>query len=119
MGVQPETVLQNQIRLAIGANCPGCTIFRNHCGALKDARTGRLVTFGLSPGSPDLIGWKTIIVTPEMVGSSLAVFCGIEIKTPKGVVRADQQHWLNRLGVSGGISGVARSIDDVLQLLDS
>jgi hypothetical protein len=118
MGAQPETILQNQIRLVVSTDCPGCTLFRNHCGALKDHRTGRLITFGLAPGSPDLVGWKTVIVTPEMVGSSLAVFCGIEIKTPTGVVRADQLHWLSRLDVAGGISGVVRSTDDVVQLLN-
>jgi hypothetical protein len=46
------------------------------------------------------------------------VFCGIEIKTPTGVVRADQLHWLSRLDVAGGISGVVRSTDDVVQLLN-
>lgn len=117
MGAQPETILQNMIRLAIGADCPDCTIFRNHCGALKDPRTGRLITFGLSPGSPDLIGWKSIIVTPEMVGTKLAVFCGIEIKTATGRVRPDQRHWLNLLSSSGGIAGVARSVNDTLKLL--
>lgn len=117
MGIQPETVLQNQIRLALSSQCPDVTMFRNHCGALKDSRTGRLVTFGLSPGSPDLVGWKRVRVTTDMVGSDLAVFCGIEIKTPTGAVRADQSHWLSLLADAGGIAGVARSVTDAVQLL--
>ena len=119
MGTQPETILQNRIRLALSLNCRDCTIFRNHCGALKDNRTNRLVTFGLSPGSPDLIGWKSVTITPEMVGQTIAVFCGIEIKTPVGTIREDQQNWLNRLSDAGGIAGVARSVDDALVLLSS
>lgn len=117
MGMQPETVLQNQIRLAISSECRDTVIFRNHSGALKDSRTGRLVTFGLSPGSPDLVGWRTIRITPEMVGTDVAIFCGIEIKTPTGAVREDQRAWLQRLGAAGGLAGIARSIADALDIL--
>ena len=117
MGVQPETVLQNRIRLALSAECRDVVMFRNHCGALKDSRTGRLVTFGLAPGSPDLVGWKTLQITPDMVGASVAVFCGIEIKTQDGAVRADQVRFLDRLSAAGGIAGVARSVEDAVDLL--
>lgn len=117
MGAQPETILQNQIRLAVGSNCRDVVLFRNHSGALRDSKTGRMVPFGLSPGSPDLVGWKTVEITPDMVGMQVAVFCGIEIKTPTGRLRADQAHWLQRLGDSGGIAGVARSTDEALDLL--
>lgn len=117
MGVQPETVLQNRIRLAISSECRDSVIFRNHCGALKDARTGRLITFGLSPGSPDLVGWKSVEITPDMVGQRIAVFCGIEIKTPTGQVRNDQLNWLDKLSTAGGLAGVARSITDALDIL--
>lgn len=117
MGTQPETVLQNRIRLAISSICRDCTIFRNHCGALKDGRTNRLVTFGLSPGSPDLVGWKSVEITPDMVGSRVAVFCGIEIKTPSGTLRDDQANWLHRLADAGGITGVARSVEDAISIL--
>lgn len=117
MGAQPETVLQNNIRLALSAQCRNATIFRNHCGALVDPRTGRLVQFGLAPGSPDLVGWKTVEITPEMVGRRIAIFCGIEIKTPSGHVRPDQVAFLNRLRVAGGVAGVARSVDDAVSLL--
>jgi ribosomal protein S19 len=39
------------------------------------------VQFGLCKGSADLIGWKRVTVTPEMVGSTVAVFTSIEVKT--------------------------------------
>lgn len=117
MGIQPETILQNEIRLAISAQCRDAVIFRNHTGALKDQRTGRLVQFGLAPGSPDLIGWKMVQITPDMVGQQLAVFCGIEIKTPTGRIRPDQRNWLQRLSAAGGVAGVARSVADALHLL--
>ena len=119
MGVQPETVLQNQIRMAVSAKCRDAVLFRNHCGALVDRRSGRLIQFGLHPGSPDLVGWKSVEITPEMVGSTIAVFCGVEIKTPTGRVREDQVHFLDRISSAGGISGVARSVDEAVSLLQT
>ena len=106
-----ETTLQQQIRLAVGTN-PETRIFRNQVGSLPDPRTGRLVTFGLAKGSADLIGWRTITVTPAMVGTRLAVFTSIEVKTPTGRVRPEQQAWLAVVQGAGGIAGIARSVDD-------
>lgn len=111
-----ETQLQQQIRLALGTR-PDARLFRNQVGSLPDPRTGRLVTFGLARGSADLIGWRTIVVTPDMVGRRLAVFTSIEIKTPTGRLRADQQAWLTAVQGAGGIAGVARSVTDAEQLL--
>ena len=106
-----ETTLQQQIRLALGTN-PNARIFRNQVGSLPDPRTGRLVTFGLAKGSADLIGWRTITVTPAMVGTRLAVFTSIEVKTPTGRVRPEQQAWLQAVQQAGGIAIIARSVPD-------
>jgi hypothetical protein len=110
-----ETTLQQEIRLALGTN-PDARIFRNQVGSLPDPRTGRLVTFGLTKGSADLIGWRTITVTPEMVGIRLAVFLSIEVKVPKGRVRPEQQAWQAAVLAAGGIAGIARSVPDALRI---
>jgi len=112
-----ETELQQRIRLALGTQ-PNTRLFRNQCGALPDPRTGRLVTFGLARGSADLIGWRTITVTPEMVGRRLAVFASIEIKTTTGRLRPEQRHWLRAVQAAGGVAGVARSVTDATVILD-
>lgn len=117
MGAQPETVLQNNIRLALSARCRNAVIFRNHTGALRDPRTGQMVRFGLAPGSPDLVGWRTVTVTPEMVGQQLAVFCGLEVKIPGGRIRPDQVNFLDRLRDAGGLAGVVRSEDEAVAIL--
>ena len=111
-----ETTLQQQIRLALGTD-PQTRLFRNQVGSLPDPRTGRLVTFGLARGSADLIGWRTITITPAMVGQRVAVFTSIEVKTPTGRVRPDQQAWLGTVQSAGGIAGIARSVPDALQLV--
>ena len=111
-----ETTLQQQIRLALGARAD-TRLFRNQAGALPDPRTGRLVTFGLARGSADLIGWHTVVVTPEMVGQRIAVFTSIEVKTPTGRLTPAQHAWLGAVRSAGGIAGVARSVTDALAIL--
>ncbi len=111
-----ETDLQQRIRLALGTH-PDARLFRNQVGSLPDPRTGRLVTFGLARGSADLIGWRTVTVTPEMVGQRIAVFTSLEIKTPSGRLSPAQTHWLHAVRSAGGIAGVARSVADAVVIV--
>jgi hypothetical protein len=113
-----ETELQQRIRLALGTR-PDARLFRNQVGSLPDPRTGRLVTFGLARGSADLIGWRSVVVTPDMVGRRLAVFCSIEIKTATGRLRPEQQAWLGVVQDAGGIAGVARSVTDACHIIEN
>jgi hypothetical protein len=93
-------------------------LFRNQVGSLPDPRTGRLVTFGLARGSADLIGWRTITIGPEHIGQRIAVFTSIEVKTPTGRLRPEQQQWLGVVRGAGGVAGVVRSVEDALNLMD-
>ena len=113
-----ETTLQQEIRLALGTN-PDARIFRNQVGSLPDPRTGRLVTFGLAKGSADLIGWRTLTITQAMVGTRLAIFTSIEVKTPTGRIRPEQQAWLEAVTHAGGLAGIARSVTDAQALLSN
>ena len=113
-----ETDLQQRIRLALGTH-PELRIFRNQVGSLPDPRTGRLVQFGLARGSADLIGWRTLVITQEMVGQRIAVFTSLEIKTPTGRLAPAQRHWLQAVEQAGGIAGVARSVGDALRIIET
>lgn len=106
-----ETNLMHSIMLADH----GCKLFRNQTGALKD-ENGRLVRFGLCKGSSDLIGFKPVTITPDMVGRTLAVFTAIEVKTPSGKPTPEQVNFIARVKQHGGIAGIARSVDDVLAI---
>jgi hypothetical protein len=108
-----EQSIQQHIRLTCST---GATrLFRNNTGTLRD-QNGRPVQFGLCKGSADLIGWRTVTVTPEMVGATIAVFTSIEVKTATGRIRPEQQQWLDAVQAAGGIAGVARSVEDAQRL---
>jgi hypothetical protein len=110
-----EAAIQQDIRLALGSS-PGVKVFRNNVGAYKDPQ-GRVIRYGLMTGSADLIGWRTVVITPDMVGLHIAQFMSIEVKAPKGVVRPEQQIWADNVRKGGGIAVIARSVDDVKFLL--
>jgi hypothetical protein len=109
-----EQTIQQQIRIACSH---GATrLWRNNTGTLRDQH-GRPVQFGLCKGSADLIGYRTVTITPDMVGQQVAVFASIEVKTPTGRIRPEQQQWLDTVRAAGGIAGVARSVSDAETLL--
>ena len=111
-----ETKIQQEIRLALGQRSD-LRLFRNETGKLPDPRTGQWVQFGLAKGSSDLIGFKTIKITPEMIGQEIAQFVSLEIKTERGKLSTMQQNWLQKVKSSGGIVGVARTVKDALNIL--
>jgi hypothetical protein len=111
-----EQTIQQHIRLACSTG--DCRLFRNNTGTLRDQH-GRPVSFGLCKGSADLIGWTTRTVTQDMVGTQVAVFTSIEVKSATGRLRPEQQQWLEAVQAAGGIAGVARSVADAEVLLTS
>lgn len=113
-GSSNEATVQNSIRLALGRGL--VRLFRNNTGALKDQH-GRVVTFGLCEGSSDLIGWRTVTITPDMVGRRLAVFVAIEVKD-KGRPTPEQLAFIEVVLAAGGLAGVARSIEEAQAILD-
>ena len=116
--MNPETQLQQRIRLSCSRG--RVRLFRNNVGALRDAATGRLVRFGLAPGSSDLIGWKTVTIGPEHLGQQLAQFVSLEIKAPGRLrsARPDQLIWRDRVIAAGGLALIADSEQSALTALD-
>lgn len=115
IGMSTEQHIQQRIRLACGNG--SVRLWRNNVGRLLDQR-GQMVTFGLCPGSSDLIGLRSVVITPEMVGQRVAVFCAIEVKSERGRVRAEQEAFLNHIKAMGGRAGIARSISDAEGILN-
>jgi hypothetical protein len=109
-----EQELQQRIRLELGRG--PVRLWRNNVGALRDER-GRLVTYGLCKGSSDLIGLRQVVIGPEHLGQTLAVFTAIEVKAPGGRLREEQQLFLALVERLGGYGGVAMSVAEAGRVL--
>ena len=81
-------------------------------------RNGRRTQFGLCVGSSDLIGWKTITVTPDMIGKKIAVFTALEVKTSTGAATPEQMQFVSAVSNSGGMAGVVRSADEAVAVFN-
>lgn len=128
MSGAPEKTVLKQIMLA--ASKAGAIIFRQNVGQAwqgsKVEVKGKTVviqnampiTMGLTNGSSDLIGWKSFVIEPHMVGQKVAVFVAIEAKREKGGrTSKEQQTFIDAVRSAGGIAGVANSPEAAVELL--
>lgn len=84
---------------------------------------------GLEVKSSDIIGWTPVEITENMVGKTVAVFTGIEVKsdekkasaavTSKQAHEKGQQNFCAAIRLSGGFSGFAGSEDQALDIIRS
>lgn len=121
-----EHRIQNEIRLAISGKA---TLFRNNVAQawvgdvteLKDGsvliRNARRLHAGLCEGSSDLIGWRSLTITPEMVGQIVAVFAALEVKSKTGRATAGQKNFCQRVTEAGGFAGIVKSPDEAKKTL--
>ncbi len=115
-----EAAILRAVQLAAGG-LPGIRLFRNQVGTGAAGQVighpepgvllvrGRPVTMGLCPGSPDLVGWRSVIVSADMVGQTLAQFLALEVKTTTGRLSEQQRNFLDAVRKSGGLAAVVRS----------
>lgn len=76
----------------------------------------RPIQFGLCEGSSDAIGWTQIEITRDMVGKHIAVFTAVETKSLKGKASEQQLNFINLVNESGGMSVVAKHLDDLYEM---
>ena len=110
-----EAWAQSVVRLE--ASEKGVKLFRNNVGVLED-KTGRPVRYGLGNDSAkmneviksgDLIGLKSVIITPAMIGHRFGQFVSVECKSPgwqfTGAGREKAQlAWANLVNSMGGMA---------------
>lgn len=78
-------------------------------------RHGHRVTYGLVPGSGDLIGYTLLEIRQEHVGRTVPVFTSLEGKVGTDRLRPDQVRWHDTVRQLGGFSVVFRSADEAVQ----
>jgi hypothetical protein len=83
--------------ISAGGNLPGVVILRN-------ARAFH----GLPTGFPDLFGMKAVTITDDMVGRTLAVFEGVEVKTGRLAQTREQKLFELMIRKLGGIYRLVR-----------
>lgn len=75
------------------------------------------IRYGLCVGSSDLIGFRTLKITPDMVGKEIAQFVAVEVKSKRGRVSQEQKAFLALVEEMGGRAGVARSLSDAKDII--
>lgn len=105
---------------------------RNNSGSFKNPN-GQWVRFGLGNESSkrsqnikssDLIGIKPVVITPDMVGQTFALFVAVEVKSEEWspakkfdtheIAQKNFMDWVKHLG---GIAGFCNNVDSFLNLL--
>lgn len=128
-----ETDEMREILLDLGR---GTTrVFRNNSGIgwagtlikKSSGRTGFTVTLanarplhaGLCKGSSDIIGWNSMLILPEHVGCTVAVFLAPEIKFGRRGETEEQERFRMAVAKAGGIAFVAHSVEEARAYLSS
>lgn len=113
----PEAVLKSEILADIGA-VNGLRIWNHPTGsayALKPPHP--VIKFGCK-GSGDLIGIRSILITPEMVGQVIGQAVSIEVKVPPNTQETDQKNFEKMWTAHGGLYVLAKSIQDCDRVKD-
>lgn len=120
-----EQTLQNRIRNAIAGLCH---VWRINVGSGWTGRASRLSNGNVLIEQPrpfksdvpvgfsDLAGWRTVTVTEAMVGTEIAQFVAIEIKTDSGKASREQQAFIAAVRRAGGLGAIVRSEAEALAL---
>jgi hypothetical protein len=113
--MQSETIISRQIRKAAGSL--HMRLWRNDTGQTR-ARSGQIITYGFGKGSSDLIGYKKIKITSDMVGQDIAQFVALEVKCPgkEKTASPEQIQFIDNVLDDGGISGIITGVDDLMSM---
>lgn len=99
-----EHDIQSLIRLELTKL--GIPCFRINVGKVK-MKDGRWFSTGAPKGFPDLFGYR----------QDGQIFF-IEVKDNKGRVRPEQENFMKVAKSKGALAGVARSVDDALEIIE-
>lgn len=133
--MKAERDIQNEVLLECGHD--GTTLFRQNVGQGWTGDTQRMTRYttvtvspgdvvirnarpliaGLCVGSSDIIGFRSVEITAEMVGQRIAVFVALEVKAAKGRATEAQARFLGNVREAGGIAAIVRSKEDAARAL--
>lgn len=127
-----ESDLMRSLRMA--ASRLGARLFRQNVGQAwvgkVERGNGRVIRLGPGDlvlrnarpfhagheGMSDLGGWVSIKVTPDMVGSTVAVYAQVEVKENARATPA-QLAWIIAVEQAGGFAGIAHDETELAKIL--
>ena len=128
-----ETPLMRELQIA--ASQMGARLFRQNTGMAwvgRVRRIARAMTIQVGAGDvvisaarpfhagitgmSDLGGWVPVVVTPEMVGSTVAVYAQVEVKDGARATE-EQLRWISAVAQAGGRAGIAHNISELRDIL--
>ncbi len=117
-GRQPEG-LTNDAIAAWAALRPGLVLGRNKRRLSTPPGMSAPIMLGwLVDHSSDWIGYRSVIVTADMVGKPIAQFVAIESKAGKNKADKGQQDFIDAVNAAGGVAGVVYNANDAEALLN-
>ena len=81
-----------------GMGWAGKSVRKDDAIIIKNARPFH----GMPEGWPDLTGWETVVITPDMVGQKIAVFSVVEVKTGSTKLSKKQNQFKELILKMGG-----------------
>ena len=112
-----EADVLHDIRQAVKTH-PRVTLYRNNRGQVILPSGGRL-TYGVGPnGAADLLGWREVRITADMVGEKIAQFTALEVKRPGAKPDPEQRAFLDAVYAAGGCSGWADTVEAALAVVE-
>jgi hypothetical protein len=115
--VLKEKNIQNASLLAIGSD-PDVLAMRLQSGVFRSMDDpSRIVKVG-TPGVSDSIAIVKVVITPDMVGKTVAVCAAAEFKTLKGKQRDAQVKWEQAFQKRGGRYRLIRSPQQMKEFID-
>jgi hypothetical protein len=92
----PENM--RMFRTNSGMAWAGKSVRKDDAIIIKNARPFH----GMPEGWPDLTGWETVVITPDMVGQKIAVFSVVEVKTGSTKLSKKQNQFKELILKMGG-----------------
>ena len=116
-GAPTESEVLSAIRDSLKRH-PRVTLYRNNRGQVILPSGGRL-TYGVGPnGAADLLGWREVRITADMVGEKIAQFTALEVKRPGAKPDPEQRAFLDAVYAAGGCSGWADTVEAALAVVE-